>query len=107
MPQLKADEIAKTEKLNRKKLKDSIYPGMNSIYFDEKKEELLSDLGAISSTYDLDERIIIYCFIRLDEEGKVERGNFYKSFQDNRMHIFKEYIKHYEEDLKVFQERFW
>ena len=74
---IKVDNIAKSEKLTRDVLLREVLPNNNdSNYFKERKQELLSDLSCISSRFDLEEKVIIYCFIRLWNEGRVVKFNF-------------------------------
>ena len=103
-----ADYIAKNEKLTREVLLREVLPNHDkSQYFKEKKKELLSDLGCISSRYDLEERVIIYCFIRLWKEGKVEGFNFWDSFNNNRFDMISIYIKQYYANLEEAQNKLW
>lgn len=100
----KVEQIAKTETLTRDVLLREILPEHNeSIYFRKKKDELLSDLGAISSCFDLEESVIIYCFLRLWDEGRIRNFNFFKGFEENRFGLISRYLKHYYDSLEQTQ----
>lgn len=102
------DFIAKTERLTRDILLREILPYRNeSIYFEERKKELLSDLGCISSQFDLEEKVVIYCFIRLWNEGLVDKLDFWKSFNDNRFDKIPIYLKQYYAEIEEQQNRLW
>ena len=102
------DQIAKTERLTKEILLREVLPMHNhSAYFEQKKEELLSDFATVSGCYDLDERVVIYCFIRLFREGKVRSGNFMESFDFNRINIMENYVKHYCDELEQVQQLLW
>ena len=101
-----ADSIARTKKLTREVLAKQILPeAEESTYFTQKKKELLSDLGSIASRYDLEESVIIYCFLCMWEEGLVTALNFWDSFNDNRG-IITDYIDYYYENLSQIQQNF-
>jgi len=104
----RVDCIAKNERLTREVLIREVLPNHNdSIYFKEKKKELLSDLGCICSRFDLEEKVIIYCFIRLWNEGRVDKLDFWASFNDNRIEIISVYLKQYYANLEEAQNRLW
>lgn len=102
-----SDQIATTRKLTKQVfINDFLNLYNHSLYFEQKKEEILSDILATSSCYDLEEKVVIYCFMRLWEESRVNRYNFLKSFDDNRIYIVQNYIKHYYDKLSKKQESF-
>ena len=105
---ISADFIAKNEKLTREVLLGAVLPNHDdSIYFREKKKELLSDLGCVSSKFDLEEKVIIYCFIRLWKEGRVDKLDFWSSFNNNRLEIISVYLKQYYANLEEAQNKLW
>lgn len=102
------NEIVRTKRLTRQLLLEEVLPEHNeSIYFKNKGEEILADLGRISSMYDLDERLIIYCFIRLEREGKVNRLNFFEAYEKNKYKTILAYHKMYYYNLSKQQEALW
>lgn len=102
------DEMAKTEKLTRELLlKEVLQNGGSAPFLEESKKQILDDLGCISSRYDLDERVIIYCFIRLLRENKVKKLNFWDAFNNNWIKLVSNYIKQYYSNLNEAQDLLW
>lgn len=103
-----AEEIAKTEKLTRGVLLREVIPMADkSLFFKQKKEELLQDLSSVASYFDLDERVIIYCFIRLWKENRVRNFNFWESFETHRTDRVTDYLKNYYDNLEQQQTVLW
>lgn len=108
MKDVDVDKIAKTERLTYEVLLKEVLPCHNgNEYFKMKKEEILSDLEMISWNYDLDEKVVIYCFIRLYNEGKAKQLQFMESFDFYSVSMLCNYVKHYYAELEHYQQLLW
>ncbi len=103
---INVDKIAIAEKLTKEILIREVSRTTKSKGVKINTEEILTDLRCISCLYDLDECVVIYCFIRLWNEGKVINYNFLESYNMNRFEIIPIYIKQYYANISKIQNKF-
>ena len=98
-----ADQLAMTEKLTLELLLKVVAPNCSN----DVEVNIICDIAAVACCYDLSDEIIIYCFIRLWEEGKVKNLDFVESFLYNGEETITDYTTHYQNNLRSYQDKLW
>lgn len=104
----KVDSIAKTKLLTRDLLIEEVLPNhahSEAPYFKGIREKILSDLGVISSRYDLEEKVVIYVFLSLWHEGMVNGVEFATAYEEKWLKHTARCIRDYYMEIKEYQEK--
>ena len=108
----RVDKIALNEALTEEVLLREIFGQCkDSFWIRRRKEKVLYDLKRLFELFPAlkglhDERFIIYSFIRLWEEGRVEKFNFGKAWREHIVLVLMCYAEHYNEKIKSTQRKF-
>lgn len=108
MESVKVDTIAKTKLLTRDLLIEQVLPNhahSEVPYFKRIREKIISDVGVISCRYDFNEKVVIYTFLRLWYDGKVEAVEFAHAYEENWLKLTARCIRDYYEEIKEYQEK--
>ena len=109
---MRVDEIALNEALTEQVLLREIFgEDCNSFWVRRKKEKILYDLKRIFILFPAlkdmyDERFVIYSFIRLWYDGKIQKFNFGRCWRENIYLVLIKYGQYYDEHIKRKQESF-
>lgn len=81
---LKKEWVTKGE-LTLENLRKLVLPeGADSIYFNNKWEDIKRDIGTIASIYDREIEYVIYCATMLFKFNLVVKDNYYEAYENNK-----------------------
>lgn len=100
-----AVEFAKTTKLTSSVIFKAIEQRCGRCSM-ANKAKICEDVVTIMHCYSLNEPIVVFCFLKLLEENKVQDMEFVQSFEANRIGVISEYVKEYYRYEEI-QRKFW